>query len=102
MTQDTNTPQDATNVKTAKRARKPRAERTPFADIIKSHASKKGIDAGRAGKDVRSFSRREFDRIAKLDPTLLKAKTHANDGNRWPALNDAARTFILTRGKSAK
>lgn len=84
-----------------KRASKTNA-RMDFTKIIAAHAKRRNIDTTRAGKEVRAKARREFDKLAKLDPSLLKAKTHANDGNRWPALNANAAKHILTPGKSAK
>lgn len=69
--------------------------RTDFTKIIASHAKRRGIDTSRAGKEVRAKARREFDKLCKLDPALAKVKSRANDGNRWPALNAAARDHLL-------
>lgn len=92
--QNTTVPTDA-NVTDKPKAKRTRAERTEFTKIIAAHAKRRQIDTTRAGKEVRAKARREFDALVKLDPTLAKAKSHANDGNRWPALNDAARDRIL-------
>lgn len=73
--------------------------RTDFTKIIAKHASVRKIDTTRAGKELRAKARREFATLAKLDPSLLKAKTHANDGNRWPPLNAKASAHLLKRGK---
>jgi hypothetical protein len=73
--------------------------RTDFTKIIVSHAKARKIDTTRAGKELRAKARREFATLAKLDPSLLKAKTNANDGNRWPPLNAKASAHLLKRGK---
>lgn len=93
--------QNVTDTPKPKRAKNTNA-RVEFTKIIAAHAKRRGIDTTRAGKEVRAKARREFDKLAKLDPSLLKAKTHANDGNRWPALNANAAKHILTPGKSSK
>jgi hypothetical protein len=71
-----------------------------FTKIIAAHAKRRGIDTTRAGKEVRAKARREFDVLVKLDPALAKAKTHANDGNRWPSLNAKASAHILSPRKA--
>jgi hypothetical protein len=72
--------------------------RTDFTKIIAAHAKRRGIDTTRAGKEVRAKARREFDKLCKLDPSLTKVKSSANDGNRWPALNANATKHLLTKG----
>lgn len=99
MTTDTNVSTPSTNddagKKTTVRSTKRTNARTDFTKLIAAHAKRREIDTTRAGKELRAKARREFDAIAKADPSLLKAKTHANDGNRWPALNDKARDLLL-------
>jgi hypothetical protein len=95
---DVNTTADANanaDQKVTGKSKRTRAERTEFTRIIAAHAKRRGIDTTRAGKEVRAKARREFDKLVKLDPSLAKAKSHANDGNRWPALNAAAAQHIL-------
>lgn len=96
-----NTPvQTDSNV--ADKPKRVKAERTDFTKIIAAHARKRNIDATRAGKELRAKARREFAHIAKLDPSLLKAKSEANDGNRWPALNAQAREYLLASKRASK
>lgn len=71
--------------------------RTDFTKIIAKHATARKIDTTRAGKEVRAKARREFDKLCKLDPSLAKVKSAANDGNRWPALNAQATAHLLKR-----
>lgn len=101
MTVDTNTTANVTTdnadpkVTTKNKPAKRTNARTDFTKLIAAHATKRKIDTTRAGKELRAKARREFDALAKADPSLLKAKSHANDGNRWPALNDKARDILL-------
>lgn len=74
--------------------------RMEFTKIINAHAKKRGIDSTRAGKELRAKARREFATLCKLDPSLAKVKSAANDGNRWPALNANASKHLLTSKKS--
>lgn len=64
-----------------------------------AHAKARGIDTSRAAKDVRRMLRDNFAVIIALDPSVSKVKENANDGNRWPAMNDDVRTFVLDRTK---
>lgn len=91
---DVQTPAQDTPQKSRKRAK---SERTEFTRIIAAHAKRRGIDTTRAGKEVRARARREFDALVKLDPSLGKVKSRANDGNRWPALNARATAHLLNR-----
>jgi hypothetical protein len=34
--------------------------------------------------------------VCKLDPSIRKAKDAANDGNRWPAMNEKVYAFVLS------
>lgn len=61
-------------------------------------AKARGIDTSRAAKEIRGKLRANFDTVTKLDPSILKAKKAANDGNRWPAMNAKVREFVL-KGK---
>lgn len=92
-----NAEQNVPDTPKAARKRAPKAERQEFSKIIRAHAKRRGIDDTRAGKELRAKARREFATLVKLDPSLAKAKTHANDGNRWPPLNDKCVTRLLAR-----
>lgn len=81
---------------TDQKPKRTRAERTEFTKIIAAHARKRNIDSTRAGKELRAKARREFATLVKLDPSLAKVKSAANDGNRWPALNANATKHLLT------
>lgn len=48
-------------------------------------ASQKSIDTTRAAKLVRSRLRSNFAKVCEVSPNVAKAKSSANDGNRWPA-----------------
>jgi hypothetical protein len=97
-----NTTDQGTNVTDSKPAKAKRANtRNDFTKLIAQHARKRNIDTTRAGKELRAKARREFDKLCKLDSALAKAKSSANDGNRWPALNDAASKHLLTNGKKS-
>lgn len=100
-TSDLNTPVNtSTEPKVTDKSKRAQTNaRTDFTKIIAKHASVRKIDTTRAGKELRAKARREFATLAKLDPSLLKAKTHANDGNRWPPLNAKASAHLLKRGK---
>lgn len=80
-----NTNATTTEPKRAKRASKP--ERLTVSQIAVQRAKVRNIDTSRAAKEVRSRLRANFDTVCKLDPTVSKAKSAANDANRWPALN---------------
>jgi hypothetical protein len=82
-----NTEQNTTNADKPKRTRKPKAERMSVSQIAVQRAKVRNIDTSRAAKEVRSRLRANFDAVCKLDPTVAKVKSAANDGNRWPALN---------------
>lgn len=102
MSNDTNTvTTDAATdekVTTAKvtRTRKQKSARTyTVSQLAAIVAERKGIDTSRAGKLVRSKLRANFDTVTKLDPSVKKVKTAANDGNRWPAMNANVRAMVL-------
>jgi hypothetical protein len=71
----------------AARTHKAKVERLSVSQIAVKRAKVRNIDASRAAKEVRSRLRSNFDTVCKLDPTVSKVKSAANDGNRWPALN---------------
>lgn len=100
--QNTSTPTTNADAgtKVTGKSKRTRSERVEFTRIIAQHAKRRGIDTTRAGKEVRAKARREFDALVKLDPSLSKAKSHANDGNRWPSLNARAAQHILTARKA--
>lgn len=95
------TTDDDGNVTVKPRKVRSNDNRTDFSKIIAAHAKRRNIDTTRAGKEIRARARREFDKLCKLDSTLAKVKSGANDGNRWPALNASARDHLLS-GKGAK
>lgn len=99
MSEQNTTVTTDTNVTDKPKAKRTNA-RTDFTKIIAAHAKRRGIDTSRAGKEVRAKARREFAALVKLDPSLAKAKAHANDGNRWPALNAQACAHLLKARKS--
>lgn len=100
MSDENTTATTDTNVTDSKPKAKRANARNDFSKLIAAHAKRRGIDTTRAGKELRAKARREFDKLAKLDPSLLKAKSNANDGNRWPALNANASKHLLTPGKN--
>jgi hypothetical protein len=102
MSDENTTVTTDTNVTDAKVKRtRTKSERTDFTKIIAAHAKKRNIDTTRAGKEVRAKARREFAHLCKLDPSLAKVKSAANDGNRWPALNGKAREYLLTSKRAS-
>lgn len=57
-----------------------------------------GKDATRAAKEVRARLRANFSTVVELQPDILKVKDSANDGNRWPSINEAVvEALNLTR-----
>lgn len=64
-------------------------------DMAKIRANVRGIDVGRAAKDVRGRLRANFADVVKLDPNVAKVKSAANDGNRWPAMNGKVAALVL-------
>lgn len=56
-------------------------------DLAEMRAAARGIDVGRAAKEVRGRLRANFAQVVKLDPRIAKVKVRANDGNRWPVVN---------------
>lgn len=91
--QETNAP--------VKKARKSSAKRYTVKDLAAEVAKSKGIDTFTAGKIVRSRLRANFAEVVKRDPTVKKAKSAANDGNRWPSLNGKVRDLVIN-GKGAQ
>ncbi len=57
-------------------------------------AGKRNIDATKAAKLVRSKLRANFAAVAAADPVVAQAKSAANDGNRWPAMNADVFAFV--------
>lgn len=55
-----------------------------MSSVYATYASRHDIDTTAAGKRVRSRLRANFAKVCELDPNVVKAKTAANDGNRWP------------------
>jgi hypothetical protein len=95
----TNNQSDASNTNTneapkVKRTRKPK--RYTVSQMAVARAKARGIDTSRAAKDVRGRLRANFDKVCKLDPSIRKAKDAANDGNRWPAMNEKVYQFVLS------
>lgn len=81
-----NTAVETTNAKPAPKKRA-KAERMSVSQIAVQRAKVRNIDTSRAAKEVRSRLRANFDTVCRLDPTVSKVKSAANDGNRWPELN---------------
>jgi len=73
--------------------------RTSVSKMAVERAKRKGIPTDRAAKEVRGLLRREFDHVVKLDPTIKRAKSAHNDGNRWPAMNAKVAAFVRTGKK---
>lgn len=90
-----------TTEKTA--ARKPKSADVTLSSVYAAKAKKLDIDTTRAAKLVRARLRANFDHVSKLDPRIAKAKSKANDGNRWPKVvkRDVAE-FILAGDRASK
>lgn len=84
--------------KAAKPKRSANTKRYSVGQLAVERAKARGIDTSRAAKEIRGKLRANFDTVCKMDPTILKAKSAANDGNRWPAMNAKVREFVL-KGK---
>lgn len=88
-TNDTNT--NETNANEPKAKAKANAKAQPksytIGQIAVMRAKATNKDTSRAAKEVRSRLRANFDKACKLQPSLSKAKTNANDGNRWPMIS---------------
>jgi hypothetical protein len=66
-------------------------------------AAKLGVEDTTAhAKVLRRIMRANFDTIAKLDPTVAKAKERANDGNRWTVNGRAAAFVVAPASERAK
>lgn len=63
-------------------------------------ASSKNIDTTKAAKLVRSKLRANFNDVRKACPSVAKAKSAANDGNRWPTDMNAAVFAFVTENKA--
>ena len=87
---------EQTNVEKPKRA--PNGKRYRVGQLAVERAKARNIDTSRAAKEIRGKLRANFDTVCKLDPSIKKAKSAANDGNRWPAMNEKVREFVL-KGK---
>lgn len=71
------------------------------AQIAEMRATMRGIDIGRAAKEVRGKLRANFADVVKLDPRVSKIKSRANDGNRWPAVNGKVAALALAPRNAA-
>lgn len=81
---------------TATKARKPKATKAKanakakadamvtLSSVYAKHAARLNTDTTKAAKLVRAKLRSNFDEVCKLSPNVTKAKSRANDGNRWP------------------
>jgi hypothetical protein len=93
---------EAPNTNTEANTDAPKPKRTRKAEAL--HGQPDGGRAregardrpSRAAKDVRGRLRANFDAVCKLDPSIRKAKDAANDGNRWPAMNEKVYAFVLS------
>jgi len=56
----------------------------PLSAVYVAKAKARDIDTTKAAKLVRAKLRANFSAVCKLDPRIAKAKSSANDGNRWP------------------
>lgn len=99
QTQDT-TAQTTNEPAKADKPKRVRSEKVTVSQMAVKRAKNKGIGTDRAAKEVRGFLRANFDTIVKLDPTILKSKSRANDGNRWPAMNAKVAEYVA-KGKRA-
>lgn len=77
------------------------AKRYSVSQLAVERAKAKNIDTSRAAKEIRSILRRDFGTIVGLDPTVAKAKSAPNDGNRWPAMNEAVRDHVKNSRRRA-
>lgn len=68
-------------------------------DLSILRAKQRGVDTSRAAKEVRGILRANWSVVTALDPSIVKAKSAANDQNRWPAMNAKVATFVLDRTK---
>ncbi len=96
---ENNTPDTPTTDAKPKRTR-PKKETFTVGDMAKIRAQKRGIDPYRAAKEVRGRLRANFAEVCKLDPSVSKVKSAANDGNRWPAMNAKVRDLIVNGKKN--
>ena len=62
-------------------------------------AKKRGIDTTKAAKQVRAKLRANFADVRVNDPSVRKAKSAANDGNRWPTDMQASVYEFIVNGK---
>ena len=100
--QNANTENTTTDAQTAPKPKRANASgegRTTVAKMAIERSKRKQIPTDRAAKEVRGLLRREFDHVVKLDPTIKRAKTAHNDGNRWPAMNAKVAAFVRTGKK---
>lgn len=68
--------------------------------IAVQRAANTGTDPVRAGKEVRSRLRANFAKVLELQPEIANVKTAANDGNRWPELDQRVIDALnLTTGR---
>lgn len=97
---NTNTDQQHTPDAPTPKAKKTRAKRETYTigQLAVMRAKEKGIDSSRAAKEIRGRLRANFDAVVKMQPSVGKAKSAANDGNRWPAIS----TTVVRELKLAK
>lgn len=91
MTENTNTTEQTPNVKPAK-ARKTNDGPFTIGQLAVQRAKAQGHgDTSRAAKEIRGKLRANFTTVVKLQPNVSKAKSSANDGNRWPSISARVR-----------
>jgi hypothetical protein len=90
----------ATDEPKVKRTRTKR-ESVTVTDIARKRAKARGISEDKAAKEVRGILRANFDVVTKLDPSIVKVKERANDGNRWPAMRVDVDKFVNDRSYRA-
>jgi hypothetical protein len=97
-----NTEQTVTpNVVAAPKPKRTKRESVTVTDIARKRAKARGISEDKAAKEVRGILRANFDVITKLDPSIVKVKERANDGNRWPAMKVDVDKFVNDRSYRA-
>lgn len=73
-----------------------------MSSVYATYAQRHDIDTTAAGKRVRSRLRANFAKVCELDANVAKAKTSANDGNRWPKHVTPALADFVNPSPSAK
>ena len=100
MTDQNANTENTPNATTGEKPKRANGEkRMTVSQMAVERAKRKQIPPDRAAKEVRGLLRREFDHVTKLDPSIKRAKSAHNDGNRWPAMNAKVAAFVRTGKK---